>query len=226
MKLSDLGACIGKKSYEDYRKLRQNVIDIINILSMDIDLGGQIDSSIMDEHDKIVFPALFRKMILDSLDTELSTANPDSPLGPGKYEFIREGSYNPEYLSFDFKKFEGCKMIIGPLAHPNQLKLSFMADTRYTQINDYRAKSSTWRKRINIEADLRSPLKDENDKDPAPVLDFSNMEAMEIFRTKKRDFPAVLAGRTAHHFSELKIGDSSIVEFFEKHLGNAEGRHE
>jgi hypothetical protein len=95
--LTAMGGKIDKTSYEDAKKLRENIVKIINALSKEIDLGGKIDEKIMDKHDEIVFPVFFRKRLLDKLNEALKTKSNDSNFKDGKYEFIWEGA-NHEFI--------------------------------------------------------------------------------------------------------------------------------
>jgi hypothetical protein len=201
----------------DYEILRGNIVSIINELSSEIDLGGQIDTKIIDEHDRIVFPLLFKNMILDSLNKQLPT---DSILESGRYEYFREGNYNLEYICFNFGNYEGCKILIGALNNVN-FKFVLVVDIKYHQVDSFRS-GGIYSQRMNVDIVLANPVNvkdfEENDKKKALPLDFSNDETMEKYRKEKRGFATTLANRAAYYFSSMRVDNLGIIEFLEKYI--------
>jgi hypothetical protein len=219
--LTAMGGKIGKDSYEDTRKLRENIIIIIDTLSEDLDLGGKIDKEIMEVHDIIVFPVYFRKMLLNKLNEALNTHDSASDFKEGKYEFIWEGA-NHEFITFELRKFAGIKLAIGEIGAQNQkLRMVFMADPKNIQLNNFRhaGYKGNFRKRFGDQPAVSDPIPDDEDKTSAPLLDFSKEDSMNIFRTKKRNFPNVLAKRVLYHLAEWNIDELGIIEFLEKQFG-------
>jgi hypothetical protein len=219
--LSDLGACIGKESYSDYEKLRKNIIDIINILSDDIGLGGQVNTEIMNEHDKIVFPLLFRDMVLGALNKKLSSST-DSLFQEGKFENFREGPWDLEYICFYFKKYTDCKIIIGPFDGNPDTKLGLVVDRKYSQVNKFRSEGA-WFQRIKIgNIVLNNIVEKEGKRDDAgkaPPLNFSDHDVMENYRINKRNFSPILAERVGHYLDTITIDNMPIADFLEKYIG-------
>jgi hypothetical protein len=217
--LTKMGGKIDKDTHEDTSELRNNIVAIINTLSEEIDLGGKIDTRIMDEHDKIVFPILFKNMLLNTLNEALDTKNAASDYKEGKYESIREDKHR-EFITFELKKFPGIKLLIGEMGADN-LQMIFMADLAIQQINEFRYNEygGKLRRRFGPQKSLSHPIPEDEDKTHTPVLDFSKEESMEVFRIKKRNFPNILAKRVEYHLSEWKINEFGIIEFLEKHLG-------
>jgi hypothetical protein len=212
-----MGKCIGNDKLKGIDELRDCIVGIINELSSELELGGKIDPEIMEEHDKIVFPLLFRNAILDSLNKSLSS---DAIFEPAEYECFREGPYNPEYVGIKFKKFPGCKILIGPFAHKGWLGFALIVDKKYHRVDSFRATGNYYNQRINTgKINFNNPIKDDKDMSSVGFLDFSNVESMEYYRKEKREFPNTLANRVAYYFSEIKIDDLGIVEFLEKYLG-------
>jgi len=66
--ISNLGDCLEKESYKNTQELHKNAIDIINTLSEDLDLGGQIDRSQIADHDHKLFIVKFRKAMRESFN--------------------------------------------------------------------------------------------------------------------------------------------------------------
>lgn len=220
--LSEIGKCINKNKKDNINILQNNIITIINELSKELELGGEIDKNIMEEHDKIVFPLLLKNEILNSLNKELPT---DEILQKGKYENFREGRWNLEYICFNFKNYSDCKILIGPF-DKKQIWFILIVDKKYNQVDNSLRSGGVYFQRIkfNRTVDLRDFIQDkdyeENDKEKAPPLDFSDNEILEIYRTKKRDFANTIAKRTSYWFSELRIDkiNVSIMEFLDKYI--------
>jgi hypothetical protein len=222
--LTAMGGKIDKNSYKDSLELRENIVAIINTLSADIDLGGEIDTTIMDKHDKIVFPVLFRKMLLTKLNEVLSTGDSTSYFKEGKYENIWEGAHH-EFITFELKKYHGIKLAIGEIG-AMELKMVFMADRKIQELNEFRHQGygGRFRNRIGAQVVVSNPIPDDADDTKAPFLDFSKEESMEIFRGEKRNFPTVLAKRVSYHLENWDNGTglARTIEFFEKYLGQGE----
>jgi hypothetical protein len=222
--LTSMGGKIDKTSYKDSLGLRENIVTIINTLSAEIDLGGKIDTTIMDEHDKIVFPVLFRKMLLNKLNEALNISDNASGYKEGKYESIWEGVHH-EFITFELKNYPGIKLAIGELGSQN-LKMVFMADRAIQQMNEFRHPTygGRFRNRFGEQKPLSDPIPDDEDKTSTPVLDFSKEESMEVFRSEKRNFPDILAKRVLYRLSEWNINNLGIIEFLEKYLGQGEAK--
>jgi hypothetical protein len=221
--LTEMGRQIDKNTYDDMVKLRTSIVTIIDTLSAEIDLGGKIDTEIMDEHDKIMFPVLFKKTLLNTLNKELNTNDSASEYKKGNYEFIKEGQYHLEYITFELNRFPGIKLVIGPIGE--NFRMVFMADERFQQIDKFRhpnERRAYFRRRFGPQTD---PLRDNEDKTPIPVLDFSKEESMKKFRGEGRDFPNVLAKWVQFHLREWKLEELGIIEFLEKYLGQNGGTH-
>jgi hypothetical protein len=219
--LTAMGGKIDKTDYKDTLELRESIVIIINTLSTEIDLGGKINTDIMDEHDKIVFPVLFRKMLLSKLNEALNTD--DSPLdfSEGKYESIWEGAHS-KFITFELKKFPGIKLAIELEGTRNTMV--FMADFNIQQLNGFRHSGykGVFRRRFGQQESLNATIPDDNDKTPTPVLNFSDEKSMEEFRTKRRNFPDILARRVLYRLNEWKQDGIGVCEFLEKHLGQGE----
>jgi hypothetical protein len=219
--LTDMGRLIGKNNYEDSLLLKNKIIEIINTLISEIDLGGEIDPSIMDKHDEIVFPLMFKNEILESLNNYLPT---DSILEKGRYELFREGKWNNEHICFNFREYEGCKMIIGDFIEKKDvIYFVLVVDNKYHLKNGLRSDGIYCQRIEASNVHLSNPVNDkdfeEKDKEKAPPLNFSNNESMEKYRTNKRTFADVLANRAYYWFEKIKIEDLGIIDFLEKNIG-------
>ena len=213
--LSTMGRNIGKDSYEDVSELRASIICIINILSDELELGGHINPGIMDEHDRIIFPLLFRNLILEEVNKLL----PVDILEKGKFENVQEFRAGSSlYLCFDFIKFKGCKIVItGFDGIINEMLFILYIDPNHQEFNKFRSGTGTYVHRIQIgKKDLMNPIGEE-DTEVSSRICFSDETSMEEYRTKKRGFAAVFAKRIMYHFTETKIGDDNLVEFLEKY---------
>jgi hypothetical protein len=214
-------SCYFGEKPNDSLELRENIVKIINTLSAEIDLGGEIDTAIMDEHDKIVFPVLFRKMLMDKLNEALNTKDSASPFEAGKYESIWEGEHR-EYIAFELKKYPGIKLVIGRIGEP-ELKMVFMADRGFHQFDENRhtGYGGRFRNRFGSQPIVSNPIPNDEDNSKTPALDFSKEESIEIFRREKRNFPDILAKRVSYHLDNWKDSDGNrldIIGFIEKKL--------
>jgi hypothetical protein len=217
--LTAMGRKIDKNSFNDTKELRGSIVTIINTLSAELDLGGEIDTTIMEEHDKIVFPLVFRNELLRKLNEELKTKDAASEYKEGKYEFIWEGKNN-EYITFELKRFSSIKLAIG-VAGDNKtnamLKLTLMNDPKIVQLVNFRNKAP-YDKRFGPPSLLYKPIPEDEDKTQTPVLDFSKEESMEVFRKEKYNFPDILAKRLRDQLEQWKLGEFGIIEFLKNYV--------
>jgi hypothetical protein len=219
--LTKMGEKIDKNSYKDTIALRGHIVKIINTLSDDIHLGGEINTEIMDKHDEIVFPVLFRKMLLSKLNEALNTNDGTSDFKEGKYELIWEGA-NHEFIVFELRNFAGIKLAIGEMG-AQKLKMVFMADPKIVQLNNFRHSGykGVFRKRFGDQPFVSDPIPNDEDKTSTPPLDFSSKDSMDVFRTEKRNFADILAKRVLYYLNEWKTDFKDglgIIEFLEKQL--------
>jgi len=234
--LSEMGERIGKNEWEDIKELRKSIVGTINILSNEIDLGGQVNEAIMDEHDRIIFPLVFKNAILEAVNEALPT---ETILEKGKFEILKEGRFQSygECLCYDFIKYKGCRIVIYDFY--TALELLFVVDPIYKNFDDFRASLAaigTYNQRIRIQGkccNLLQPLpQDDTDKEAAPLIILSHnnkndsiknyQDSMEIYRTTKRGFTNVLAARIKYYFYEAKIDgtDLNIEQFLDKYYKN------
>jgi hypothetical protein len=195
-KLSEMGKNIGKNEPEAISNLRGSIVGIINELSAELELGGQVNTDIMDEHDKIVFPLLFKNSILEAANKVLPTG-----LEKGKFEYL-DGRYysKAECLCFNFIKYKGCRIIIDGFDGYNKLVFIFAVDTKYHKFDDFRATGKYYRQRINIEHNLLQPV-DDRDNEKLQPINFSDEKSMDFYR-EKREFAEVLANRIKYYFDK------------------------
>jgi len=100
-------------SEKTYEHLKENIFGIINILSGEINLGGKIDIEIDKYLEEPIFRRLFRQAILNELNNALQSIE----LTEGKFckeeDLISDGEWGGEYVCFDFRRFKGCKLLVG-----------------------------------------------------------------------------------------------------------------
>jgi hypothetical protein len=215
--LSEMGHCITNQ--ENTKHLRTQIVSIIDVLSEELEFGGKINTNIMEEHDRIVFPLLLKNEILKSLNNYLPTT---TILEKGRYEYFREGSWNLEHICFNFKEYSNCKIVIGAF-NGRQIWFVLVIDVKYQLPKGLRDNGIYIQRIVDSQKDLANPVSggkdfEELDKEKAPELDFSDNKSMEIYRTKKRNFAEVLANRACYWFSTLKIEDKSIMEFLDHYI--------
>ena len=243
--ISNIGDCLDKTGFHVYEKLRENITLIINILSDQIGLGGTIDPEIMEEHDKKMFPVIFRNKIQEEFDRELVSPNSDI-LEKGRWQEWQEGkNIIHDSLVFDFKNYPGCGIRCGFSRNKNdgtaeEPVFSFFLiiphGTKYKDVNEFRAKG-TLSQRIVFEETKRwinlydpAPRDDEESRIKIEPFDFSATESMERIRKEEyrltyTEIADTLAKRAAFYFSEpmVKAGskDLTIHHFVENIAGEA-----
>ena len=118
--LRKIGDCVYSTDDESFSVLKENIFGIINILAKELNLGGEIDFTLDSELEKPIYPALFKQAILNELNKALALAlveERELKLHEGKIckedELIGYTEYGGEYICFDFRKFKGCKLLIG-----------------------------------------------------------------------------------------------------------------
>jgi hypothetical protein len=226
--LTAMGGKIGKKSFADTNELRKRLVEIINTLSAELDLGGEIKTAIMEEHDKIVFPLVFKNELLSKLNDVLHTNESASNFKGGRYEFIWENR-NYEFITFELTKFAGIKLAIGYIGEPQvpELKVIFMADQKFTQLNDFRntMHRNTQRNRFGPELSLSKLIPDDEDKASLQkVIDFSKEDSMKYVREEKRNFPDILAKCVQRYLEQWKLEECDIFKFLEDHIGQGDAK--
>jgi hypothetical protein len=221
--LTMMGKNIDKNTYDDTQKLRGNIIEIINILSLEIGLGGQINSVIMDDHDKILFPIRFRKKLLDELNKTLKI----NDFKEGKYEIIKDG-YDREFITFEMEKFSDVSLAIFVGGGVKNTEMAFIASSNLdAEFRRRRGYTSSFRYRFGLNGhrvNLSVPIPGDEDNTITPPMDFTNEESIQVFREKKSDFPSTLAKRVLYHLKEWKEENLGIIEFLEKNLGQGEAK--
>jgi hypothetical protein len=224
--LTEMGSLIDKTTNEDNKKVRDNIIKIINILSKDIGLGGEINPTIMDKHDEIVFPIRLRKNLLSKLNEALGVNDNNSDFLKGKYESIWEGRHC-EFITFKLKKYPGIKLAIGETSvKDNKLSMVFIADPAIQQINEFRNKVDGKRywKRLYQQVCVYDPINKDEDDAIIPPLDFLNKDSMKEFK-KNPNYPVILSNRVLYYINKWKdeweINDikfNGYIDFFDKCL--------
>jgi hypothetical protein len=209
--LSKMGECIDKPEKVD--ELRDRIIDIINVLSKELELGGKIDNEIIKEHEKILFPLDFRKELLDNLNKELGSIDP--AFEEGKYESIREDKTEQVWITFGLKEYPGIKLAI---KFGGNLKAVFMADLKFRNIDRQEHTKGIFRRRVVNDKDLVEPLPDDEYNKTIPPFDFSKEESMKEF--KEKGFENILARRTRLFVSQWEMNGLNILQYLERTKDN------
>jgi hypothetical protein len=232
--LSKIGDCIDKDLFEDYIKLRDNIIEIINILSDEINLGGRIDKKKVDELDEKMFPSLFKKELVEAFKRKLlSTDLFFDPVLEKKYRLQNE------YLIFRFKEFPKCQISIGPFDNPEmQIKIGLDISPQLHQFDKYRQtpkKYSYWIKTVRNDTgnDLLLNEKLPQDGDAADEIEnnnlgkiaafgFNDARSLEPFRGNFRKVAVLLALRAEYYLNAFTIDKKhSMAELPEVILGKS-----
>jgi hypothetical protein len=230
--LENIGDCIDTITGESYLKLRDNIIEIINTLSGEINFGGKINPDEVQKLDDKMFPVFFKKALINELNTKLAT--PEFGLSECRIN-PRAYSHGDEYLLFDFKNFPKgkCKIAIGPLNNKNMpLKIGLDISRDYNQFDKYRQtdKHSYWiaTKTVETGADLvlnnRLPKNEDTEEierdsklDKVPIFSFADMKTLKDLQAVYRGVAERIADRAAYYMTAKTINNEySIVELVEQ----------
>jgi hypothetical protein len=237
--LSGLGDCLEKESYDDIKNIQANIIIIINALSNELGTGGQINHEQIEDHDKKLFPALFRKQLIDSLNEKLLEPN-SGILDNGHWEKWREfdkekSIYEHDDMVFAIKKYPGCSIRIGLTNDINSNSKYFnfilyvpidVSEPLRGWIYAYRPYART--KTCNqIILDLHDEDKFFQNSSPegSPLFDFKYDNSINEIRKKNnyRQIAETVAVKASEVFGKFEIVDYhgtskiSFKEFLEKY---------
>jgi hypothetical protein len=115
--LVKIGGCIDHTDIE-YEYLKKEIFGVINVLSGALNLGGKINIEFDRNLEKPIFPMLFKQAIENELNRAFSGEKEiHVELYEGRFlganELRTDGGWGGEYFCFDFRRFIGCKLLIG-----------------------------------------------------------------------------------------------------------------
>jgi hypothetical protein len=135
--LAKIGDRIDREDFEEYIVIRDSIIEIVNTLSGEINLGGQINRGKMEELDGKVFPIIFKKKIIAELETALTEE--EELFCEPRLECLPHDQL--EYLSFPFRERSDCKVIIGPFNKVGKIKVGLHIPYKYKFFDAYRGQT-------------------------------------------------------------------------------------
>ena len=228
--LSNIGDCIDKEEV-NHKILRKNVIDIINFLSDEVNLGGHIDINKVIEIDTKVFPLLFKKTLISEFKYWIMNEN-DLFREP---KLLKAYSRGNEYLQFVFKEYPDCKVSIGPFDNKDMpLKMGLDINKKLNQFNEYRqpGKYNHWivtkrndKKELYLNETIPTPH-DEEAEDIEKVklkienFAFNNNDSFNQYEGCYQKLSSLLARRAAYYLNNVKTinNEFTIAEFPEQIL--------
>jgi hypothetical protein len=228
--LSEMGLLIGKEEFKHSQTLRKCIVSIIDELSEELGIGGKINTKIMDKHDRISFPVLFKKELLDEFNKILV---PNNDILKGRWEEWSEGkTLVHTCMAFYFKKYSEISVKYCPqgedgffwfLVVPNCPKHEKFKEFRDKGILSQRILPCDNYNWDNIFRYNKNTEDDENIYIPAfnfsKKVDENADEFEKIRKGNYRDFNRILANRAKYLFTETKINsgsvERSIPEFLE-----------
>jgi len=224
--ISELGDCLEKESYTNTQQLHDNIIKIINALSRDLELGGQIDNKkhIID-HDFKLFVAKFRKAMLESFDRIFVSAYPEI-FDLGHWKVWDEGNHIHDDMVFDIKNsfnngfYTGCSIRFGFSKNKNNssydegLTIIFYAPTganyhKFDKFRPYKG-NHAYNRRIAFDG-YQNILKTEE-----PKIELNNFEKDGIKKIRENsnfgEIAETLAQRAKELFPNLVIKTHNTEE--------------
>jgi hypothetical protein len=232
-RLINIGSCIGKESKEDFKKTRENIFDITNMLVGELGLGGSVDVEQYDKLEKELFPGFFRHALAENIYNELKSQH---NFQKGKFEKIRYENTErfdskkihipAEYLCFYFnmaesKKWCDAKLIIGPFNNSKsdiflKLFIEMNVERSLPGLLRYKSKSTDMGRRLikfeeqgkEVDGIKISEPKPQTGKEKLAPIDFEDGERLdELYR---ETYPAVakdIAERVGEAFQEARINE-------------------
>ena len=233
IKISDCLSIIGDyidKEDVNLEILRENVINIINILSDEIDLGGHIILDKVKELDSKVFPLLFKKTLISELKSEMMK---DTGLFR-EPQLVKAYSGNKEYLQFVFREYPDCKVSIGSFDVVGLLTMRLDINRKLHQFDDYRwhiKQYNYWietaRSDNKRELYLNEVLPNDDEAKDIEInnlgkinnFGFSDINSLKQFEGCYQKLSSLLAQRAAYYLNAKTIkNEFSIAEFPERIL--------
>jgi hypothetical protein len=230
--ITNLGDCLEKETSNNTKIIQDNVICIINALSKELGLGGEIKDKHIKEHSNKLFPALFRKKILDTLNEELDLQN-STIFKKGQWKKWNEGSMIHDSIIIVFKDYPECSIRIGfsidaggrPFKANIEIVFFVPVGANYNRFNDFRAeKTGSMKNRIRLEGYDKVFGTSTQDNVTIPYFNFfdDNKNIEEIQKEDNyKQIAEALAQRTSNVFTQLRVNgvDKSLTDFLEEHYG-------
>ena len=241
--ITDIGKYIDEPCFGTKRdELRNNIITIINVLSGQIGLGGRIDKDIIENHDKQMFPKMFRKMLLDAFNAGFRENYPDI-FKEGAWQTWmlqwQKKSYTQDTMVFNFQKYPDCGIRIGiynfntaddekgPEREQRLFQMFLIIPRKYRAFDPFRDTTYRWwfAEHIMVEplnTNLFKPFDADNEAKNTEPFDFTDT-SLEFIREKvdSQKEAIVLADRAVKALEEMKVIDGdvklSIMDFMEKY---------
>jgi hypothetical protein len=224
--LASIGNYIDQETYgKDYEDLRGNIIDIINILCDEINLGGKINKDKVEALDNKMFPVLFKRELLQQFNKEI-LENSDV-FKDGIWEEWKEGQIIRTCISFYFKKYPEISIkycltedagFLFFLIIPHGGKYNSFNEFRDTKmgITSSRIRPDEKKRWDNLLLHIKELDNDENINIPS----FSLKKDDGLKNIASENYPEItkiLAKRAKYYYSETKIkcgsGDKTIPDF-------------
>jgi hypothetical protein len=226
-RLENIGNYIDQKTYgEEYKDLRGNIIDVINILCEEINLGGKINKDKVEALDNKMFPVLFRRELIQQFNTKILENNSDV-LKEGLWEEWKEGKHIRTCISFYFKEFSDISI---KYCFTDKTRFDFFLiiphGGKYNSFDEFRG-TKTGVTSLRIQPDekkgwdnLLLPIKgfEDDENINIPFFEFQSDGGLEsIANENYPEIINVLAKRAKYYYMETKIqcggSDKSILEF-------------
>jgi len=225
--ITKLGDCLENESNDIVKIIHENVINIINKLSEDLETGGQIIPTQIAEHKNKLFPVKFRKELLKSFNDSLVSDNSDI-FENGQWQKWEEGkNINHDDMVFNFKNYKGCSIRFGFVYEKGVYHKNFYVfliipfGKSYHSFNRFRCglDNSLLNRRIELNHN-NVFLGKNNDDIEIPSFNFSSEKLNEI--SNKYDYHQIskdLAQRATALFSDLRTVKDNllIIELLEKY---------
>jgi hypothetical protein len=237
--LTKLGDCVVSQKNE-YGRIKENVFNIINVLSEELNLGGRIDLTLDKELEGPIFPLLFKQAVLNEFNRALQSKD----LSEGKYckseDLIEDDIWTGEYICFNFRRFKGCKLVVGPFSNcPDQGKsglwMWLFVEQNIHEIDRFRY---VWNKSlieiwngkgewaelagdqlpINQEYAALGEFKRPNMENWKGVV-FDDRDSIKTYGNTYPDVAATLGKRAKYWFQHGQIDGCLIKDFLETFLG-------
>jgi hypothetical protein len=231
--LIDMGGLVSREGAdihgEVYKGLRKNIFTIINTLSGELHLGGEINEKKHSELEDVIFPVLFKKALMNEINDSLKE-NESLSFEAGEWEILSFGMINGMFAAFRIKGYPKTKLLIGPFAwnkkgyQSRDLMFVLFAHNSLSKFDAFRG-GRGYRQLIKTddEINLNRPFVDDSPAGDYAGTDYTSLSfdafnldelaTLEAYRTNFHDMAKIIAWRAAWYVKNAFIKEKTFGKF-------------
>jgi hypothetical protein len=239
--LIDMGSLVSREGAdihgEVYKGLRKNIFTIINTLSGELHLGGEINEKKHAELEDVIFPVLFKKALMSELNVSINP--PEGQMlkredelifEAGEWEILSFGMINGMFASFRIKGYPKTKLLVGPFAwnkkgyQSRDLLFVLFAHNSLSKFDAFRGGRGYQQLiKIDEEVNLNRPFVDDSPAGDYAGTDYTGLAfdafnldelaTLDAYRTNFHDMAKIIAWRAGYYLRHATIGGKLIGAF-------------